>query len=108
MQAAENVSLVFVGQEAARNLRAEEASAHAQDAEQDEGEAGFVNQVAADADIAVGRRGRSTLLNQRKNAPSGPRDSFFGRNSMAESAGLSDSALNAENSTDTAMVTANC
>ena len=50
----------------------------------------------------------NTRLNQRKNTPSGPRDSFFGRSSRAESAGLSDRALKAEKSTDTAMVTANC
>ena len=47
-------------------------------------------------------------LKPRKNAPSGPRISFRGRRSSAESAGLSVSALNAEISTDIAIVTANC
>ena len=44
----------------------------------------------------------------RKNAPSGPRIGRRGRSSSAASAGLSVSALNAEITTDTAMVTANC
>ena len=47
-------------------------------------------------------------LNPRKNAPSGPRIGFRGRSSIAASAGLSVSALNAEITTDTAIVTANC
>ena len=47
-------------------------------------------------------------LKARKNAPSGPRVSRRGRSSSAASAGLRVSALNAEMSTDTAMVTANC
>ena len=38
----------------------------------------------------------------------GPRAGFFGRSSMAESAGESVSALKAESSTETAIVTANC
>ena len=40
--------------------------------------------------------------------PGGPRISRFGRSSSAASAGLSVSALKAEISTDTAIVTANC
>ncbi len=47
-------------------------------------------------------------LNQRKNAPSGPRASFRGLSRSADSAGLKLSALKAEITTDTAMVTANC
>ena len=47
-------------------------------------------------------------LNQRKNTPSGPRDSLRGLSSSADSAGLKESALKAEIMTDTAIVTANC
>ena len=47
-------------------------------------------------------------LKPRKNAPSGPRISVRGRSSSAQSAGLRVRALNAERSTDTAIVTANC
>src|SRR5262249_33911858 len=47
-------------------------------------------------------------LNQRKNTPSGPRVSRFGRRSIAASAGLKVRALKAEMTTDRAMVTANC
>ncbi len=47
-------------------------------------------------------------LNHLKNTPSGPRDSFFGFSSSAHIAGLSDNALNAENTTEIAIVTANC
>ena len=50
----------------------------------------------------------NTLLNQRKNNPRGPRDSFLGRSSIADKAGLSVNALKAEKATETAMVTANC
>ena len=46
-------------------------------------------------------------LNQPKNAPSGPLLFFAGRRSSALSAGLSDSALNAEIRTDAAIVSAN-
>ena len=49
-----------------------------------------------------------TRLNHLKKAPKGPQAGFFGLSSMAESAGLSVSALNAEKSTETAIVTANC
>src|SRR5215469_11007677 len=49
-----------------------------------------------------------TRLNHLKKAPKGPRAGFFGFRSMAERAGLSVSALNAEKSTETAIVTANC
>src|ERR1700723_1815745 len=48
------------------------------------------------------------VLNHRKKDPTGPRDSFFGRKSIAERAGLSVSALKAEKATETAIVTANC
>lgn len=48
------------------------------------------------------------LLNQPKKKPSGPLAGFLGRNNRAERAGLRGSALKAEITTDTAMVTANC
>src|SRR5215831_2043720 len=47
-------------------------------------------------------------LNPRNTTPSGPRISRRGRNNNAASAGLSVNALNADNTTDTAIVTANC
>jgi len=47
-------------------------------------------------------------LNQPKKTASGPRLFFRGRNNSADKAGLRVSALNAENSTEMAMVTANC
>jgi hypothetical protein len=46
-------------------------------------------------------------LNQAKNRPSGPRVSRRGRSSIAESAGDSVSALNAEMRVEMAIVTAN-
>ena len=49
----ENVSLIFIRQEAAGNFRAEEAGAHAQNAQQDKGEPGFVDQVTTGADVSV-------------------------------------------------------
>ena len=50
----------------------------------------------------------NTLLKPRKNAPSGPRIGFGCFSSIAQSAGVSDSALNADSSTEIAMVSANC
>ena len=50
----------------------------------------------------------NTLLKPRKKAPRGPLIGFGGLSSMAQSAGVSDSALNAEISTEIAMVSANC
>src|SRR4029077_13008149 len=47
-------------------------------------------------------------LNPRNNAPNGPRTARRGRNSSAASAGLSVNALNADSTTDTAIVNANC
>ena len=49
-----------------------------------------------------------TRLKPRKNAPSGPRIGFDGLSSIAASAGDSDNALNADSSTEMAMVSANC
>ena len=49
-----------------------------------------------------------TRLNAAKNFPSGPPTCCFGFSSMADSAGLKVSALKAENSTEIAMVMANC
>ena len=49
-----------------------------------------------------------TWLNQLKNGPSGPFDSFVGFRSSAQSAGESVSALKAEISTEIAIVIANC
>ena len=48
------------------------------------------------------------MLKPPKNFPSGPRIGFGGFSSIAQSAGVSDSALNAESSTEMAMVSANC
>jgi hypothetical protein len=47
-------------------------------------------------------------LNAAKNRPSGPLAALRGRSSIAARAGERLSALNAEMSTDTAIVTANC
>src|SRR6202453_1509782 len=47
-------------------------------------------------------------LNRWKNRARGPLFSVFGFSRSAHSAGLSESALNAENRTEMAMVTANC
>src|ERR1700733_1438787 len=47
-------------------------------------------------------------LNRWKSRASGPLFSVFGFSRSAHSAGLSESALNAENRTEIAMVTANC
>ena len=49
-----------------------------------------------------------TLLKPRKKPPSGPRMGRGALRSMAHSAGVSDSALKAESSTEMAMVRANC
>ena len=49
-----------------------------------------------------------TRLNPLKNFCMGPVDSFLGRSSNAASAGERVSALKAEITTDTAIVTANC
>ena len=43
-----------------------------------------------------------------KNQPSGPRAGLRGRNSIAASAGLNVSALNADKITEIAIVSANC
>jgi len=48
------------------------------------------------------------LLNQSNGRERIDRDYMCGFNSSAASAGLSDNALNADSSTDTAMVRANC
>ena len=50
----------------------------------------------------------NALLNQSKGRESQERDFPCGRNSSAASAGLSESALKAESSTETAIVSANC
>ena len=50
----------------------------------------------------------NTLLKPRKKAPSGPRIGFGCFSSIAQSAGVSDSALKADSSTEMAMVSANC
>ena len=50
----------------------------------------------------------NTLLKPRKKAPSGPRIGFGGFSIIAHSAGVSDSALKADSSTEIAMVSANC
>jgi hypothetical protein len=47
-------------------------------------------------------------LNHWKGRDSHDEDFLCGRSSSAASAGLNDNALNAESSTDTAMVSANC
>src|SRR5215468_10454140 len=50
----------------------------------------------------------NTRLNRSKNQRSGPRLCFRGRSNSAESAGLSERALNAEKITEIAIVRANC
>ena len=49
-----------------------------------------------------------SLLNQAKGRDSHEVDFLCGRSSSAANAGLNESALKAESSTDTAMVSANC
>ena len=49
-----------------------------------------------------------TALNLPKNQPRGPFIGFAGLSSIAESAGESESAENAESRTEMAMVSANC
>ena len=50
----------------------------------------------------------NALLNPLKKVPSGPRIGFGGFSIIAHSAGVSDSALKADSSTEMAMVSANC
>ncbi len=50
----------------------------------------------------------NALLKPLKKLPSGPRIGFGGLSSIAHSAGVSDSAMKADSSTEIAMVSANC
>ena len=89
-------------------MRAEEAGAHAQNAQQDEGESGFVNQVTADTDVSVGRSAKHPVEPAEECAQRSA--SFFFRTQQhgGQAPDSATSALKAENNTETAMVTANC
>ncbi len=99
--------LILVGKKAAGDILTQQEGARHQQQKQNKGYIRLVDQVPAGATYPSVAR-PNTRLNQRKNAPTGPRDSFFGRNKTAARAGLRVNALKADKATETAMVTANC
>ena len=104
----EEVALVLVRHERSRQDAADADADHRETREQDHAARRALDRAARDVHVARRHALEEAVEGREEAAERTASTGCFGRSSSAESAGESVSALNAESSTEIAIVTANC